>query len=93
MGIVNYLHKFISNLFSINKPLRELLIKSVEWNLMEAQQKPYEELITCITQAPVLKYFDVIKMLWYLLMSPQRVLILVCCKGTNHSLSIKITEQ
>jgi len=26
---------------------------------MEAHQKAYEELVTCITQAPVLKYFDV----------------------------------
>ena len=59
MGMVNYLHKFIPNLASINKPLRELLEKSVEWHWMEAQQKAYEELITCITQASVLWYFDV----------------------------------
>ena len=44
--MVNYQHKFIPNLASITK-------------LVEARQKAYEELITCITQAPVLKYFDV----------------------------------
>ncbi|XP_068671038.1 uncharacterized protein [Montipora foliosa] len=59
MGMVNYLHKFISHLADINKPLRELLDKSVEWHRMERQQKAYEELINSITQAPVLKYFDV----------------------------------
>ena len=59
MGMVNYLHKFIPHLADINKPLRELLEKSVEWHWMERQQKAYEELINSITQAPVLKYFDV----------------------------------
>ena len=57
--MVNYLHKFISHLADINKPLRELLKKSVEWHWMERQQKTYEELINSIAQAPVLKYFDV----------------------------------
>ena len=32
MGMVNYLHKFIPNLASINKPLHKLLEKSVEWH-------------------------------------------------------------
>ena len=59
MRMVNYLHKFIPHLADINKPLRELLEKSVEWHWMERQQKAYEELINSITQAPVLKYFDV----------------------------------
>ena len=36
MGMVNYLQKLIPNLASINKPLGELLEKSVEWHLMEA---------------------------------------------------------
>ena len=44
--MVNYLHKFIPNLANINKPLRELLEKSVEWHWMEAQQKAYKDLIT-----------------------------------------------
>ena len=57
--MVNYLHKFIPHLADINMPLRELLKKSVEWHLVERQQKAYEELINSITQAPVLKYFDV----------------------------------
>ena len=59
LGMVNYLHKFIPHLAVINKPLRELVEKSVEWHWLERQQKAYEELINSITQAPVLKYFDV----------------------------------
>ena len=59
MGMVNYLHKFIPHLADIYKPLRELLEKSVEWHWMERQQNVYQELIISITQALVLKYFDV----------------------------------
>ena len=59
MGMVNYQHKFIPHSADINKPLRELLEKSAEWRWMERQQKAYEDLIKFITQAPVLKYFDV----------------------------------
>ena len=59
MALVNYLHKFIPHLADINKPPRELVEKSVEWHWMETQQKAYQELINSITQAPVLKYFDV----------------------------------
>ena len=57
--MVNYLHRFIPHLADINKPLSELLEKSVEWHWMERQQKAYEELIDSITEAPVLKYFVV----------------------------------
>ena len=60
MGMVNFLHKFIPNLASINKPLLDALEKSVEWHWMEAQQKAYQELITCITLAPVLNYFVIV---------------------------------
>ena len=42
MGMVNYLHKFIPHLADINKPLRELLEKSVEWHWLERQQKAYD---------------------------------------------------
>ena len=59
MGMVNYFHKFIPHLADINKPLRELLEKSVEWHWKERQQKACQELINRITQAPFLKYFDV----------------------------------
>ena len=59
MGMVNYLHKCIPHFADINTPLREVLKKSAEWHWMERQQKAYNELINSITQAPVLKYFDV----------------------------------
>lgn len=83
MGMVNYLQKFIPNLASIDKPLRELLEKSVEWHWMEAQQKAYGELITCITPVPVLKYFDVNEDVIVSVDASSRVWVPVCCKGTN----------
>ena len=83
MGMVNYLQKFIPNLTSIDKPLRELLEKSVEWHWMEAQQKAYGQLITCITPVPVLKYFDVNEDVIVSIDASSRVWVPVCCKGTN----------
>ena len=59
MRMVNYLHKFIPHLADINKLLRELLEKSVEWHWVKRQQKAYEELVNSIMQVSVMKYFDV----------------------------------
>ena len=83
MGMVNYLQKFIPYLASIDKPLRELLEKSVEWHWMEAQQKAYGELITCITPVPLLKYFDENEDVIVSVDASSRVWVPVCCKGIN----------
>ena len=58
MGMVNYLNKFIPNLSSVSKPLRELLNHS-EWHWIKKQQEAYDILISLIVQTPVLKYFDI----------------------------------
>lgn len=58
MGMVNYLNKFIPNLSSVSKPLRELLNHS-EWHWIKKQQEAYDILISLIVQLPVLKYFDI----------------------------------
>ncbi|XP_068712943.1 uncharacterized protein [Montipora capricornis] len=50
MRMVNYLHNFIPHLADINKRLRELLEKSVEWHWMKRQQKAYQELVNSIMQ-------------------------------------------
>ena len=59
MRMVSYLNKFIPNLSSVSKPLREMFEKSVEWHCIEKQQEAYNILITLIVQPPVLKYFDI----------------------------------
>ena len=50
---------------------------------MEAQQKAYGELITCITPVPFLKYFDVNEDVIVSVDASSRVWVPVCCKGTN----------
>ena len=87
--MVNYLHRFIPHLADINKPLSELLEKSVEWHWMERQQKAYEELIDSITEAPVLKYFDVSADVTARWMRPRRVLVPVYYKECSQWLMLQ----
>ena len=61
LGMVNYLAKFIPNLTNKTAPLRILLEKDVEWFWEDEQQKSFENLKECITQTPVLQYYDVTK--------------------------------
>ena len=57
-GMINYLGKYIPNLSSLNKPLRQLLEKDVAWNWTEEHRKYFQQLKDVITKAPVLKYYD-----------------------------------
>ena len=59
LGMINFLGKFIPNLSTVNKPLRQLLEKNLEWYWTETHQQAFEELKCAITSAPVLKYYDV----------------------------------
>ena len=59
IGMDNYLNKFIPNLSTINKPLRELLEKCVACHWNERQESAFEQLKLTITQIRVLRYFDV----------------------------------
>lgn len=58
MGMVNYLSKFIPNLASVNKSLRELFEKEVEWHWAETHEESFQKLKTLLTEAPVLRYYD-----------------------------------
>ena len=58
MGMINYVGKFIPNLSTINKPLRELLENKVEWHWTEKHEECFNNLKILLTNAPVLKYFD-----------------------------------
>ena len=61
LGIVNYLAKFIPNMSTITKPIRELLKDDVEFQWGEAQEKAFQEVKDILTNAPVLAYYDVKK--------------------------------
>ena len=58
LGMINYLHKFISNFSEKTAPLRELLWNDIYWNWEAPQQQAFEALKADISQPPVLKFFD-----------------------------------
>lgn len=58
MGMVNYLAKFIQNLSTINKPLRELLEKDIAWHWVDRHDVVFRDLTTVITNPPVLAYYN-----------------------------------
>ena len=57
-GMINYLGKYIPNLSSLNKPLRQLLEKDIAWHWTEKHSRCFQQLKEAITKAPVLKYYD-----------------------------------
>ncbi|KAI5743540.1 hypothetical protein M8J77_019372 [Diaphorina citri] len=61
LGSMNYLAKFIQNYSSRSSPIRDLLNKNSLWIWDENHEKCFQELKNCISNAPVLKFFDVNK--------------------------------
>ena len=63
LGTVNYLGKFIPNLATLTKPIRELLKKEVEFQWSFEQQKAFQNIkdTLAMDEGPVLKFFDVSK--------------------------------
>lgn len=59
MGMMGYVSKFIPNMAEIAKPLRILLHKETAWHWDDSQVAAFEKLKTLLTNAPVLKYYDV----------------------------------
>ena len=59
-GLLQYLSKFIPNLSDISAPLRKL-DGNVEWHWGTEQQQSFDKLKALVSQAPVLKYYDVNK--------------------------------
>ena len=58
LGMINYLHKFISNLSDKTAPLRQLLRNDIHWIWEDPQQQAFEALKSDISQAPVLNFFN-----------------------------------
>ena len=61
LGMATYLSKFIPNFSQLAAPLRMLLEKNTAWHWDVQQQNSFERLKQTITNAPVLKYYDVNK--------------------------------
>ena len=58
LGMINYLSKFLPNLSSCSDILRQLSRKNVEWHWDDQHAKAWNELMTMISQVPVLAFFD-----------------------------------
>ncbi|XP_063955561.1 uncharacterized protein K02A2.6-like [Lytechinus pictus] len=61
LGMVNYLGKFIPNLTEKSAPIRLLLEKDVAWHWDDKKEASFKALKEAVTNAPVLKYYDVSK--------------------------------
>ena len=59
IGMVKYLSKFIPGLSQTTDPLRKLTHKNEPWNWSAACQQAFEHIKQSLSQAPVLKYFDI----------------------------------
>ena len=58
LGLVQYLSRFLPKLSEISQPLRELTKESVPFLWSSTQQTAFNTLKQLITDAPVLKYYD-----------------------------------
>ena len=58
LGMVNQQGKFAPDLATKTKPLRDLLHKRSTWRWGAPQQKSYEVIKTCLTEAPILALYD-----------------------------------
>ncbi|XP_060080411.1 uncharacterized protein K02A2.6-like [Ylistrum balloti] len=59
IGMVQYVAKFIPNLAEVSAPLRQLLENDVCWDWGQSQQNSYKRLKDLVSEAPVLKFYDV----------------------------------
>ena len=58
MGMINYQAKFIPDLSTKTAPLRSLLDKKNVWTWDHAQEEAWNHLKQCLTQEPVLHFYD-----------------------------------
>ena len=73
LGTVNYPGKFIPNLATVTEPIRVLLRKDIEFQWSHEQEKELHEIKSILTKdgGPILKFFDVQKLVTTAVMPPQ----------------------
>ena len=57
-GTVQFLAKFLPRLSDMAHPLRQLTVKNAQWVWSETQEKAWNDIKSAITQAPVLRYYN-----------------------------------
>ena len=58
MGMIQYLGRYVPNLFDKMKSMNELFAKNTQWTWDMEQRECLNDLKRMITTAPVLAYFD-----------------------------------
>lgn len=58
LGLVNYCARYIPNMATIAEPLRRLTKKNTTFAWKSEQQKAFQKLKECLTEQPVLSYYD-----------------------------------
>ena len=58
LGILTYRAKFIPNASELTAPLRELIKNRVEFNWTNIHDEAFEKIKKCLTDAPILKYYN-----------------------------------
>ncbi len=61
LGMINYLGKFIPQLYHQTTPMDRLLGKDAAWNWGPKQQQSFNTVKKLVTCAPILAYYDVYK--------------------------------
>lgn len=59
LGMITYLAKFIPNMSQHTEPLRELTREDVAWQWGGEHQNAFDKLKIMLTEAPLLRYYDV----------------------------------
>jgi len=59
IGCVTYLSRFLPRLSQVAEPLRRLTDKDAHWEWLDHHEKALDEIKQLLTQAPLLKYYDV----------------------------------
>ena len=61
LGMVDYLGKYIPNMATITKPLRDLLKENIVWQWGHIQEEALKQIKTVLTSQPILKFYDASK--------------------------------
>jgi hypothetical protein len=64
LGMVQYYHQFLPDLAMVFGPLRELLLKGVQWHWSEDCQRAYYQCKGSLTSEILLVHYDSKKKLW-----------------------------
>ena len=61
LGVVNYVGKFIPDMATVTKPIRDLLRKDVQFNWSSEHDEAFKKLKGLLSAAPVLAFYNVKK--------------------------------